>query len=35
MGIVTDSVLQPLVDGFWKGIVPGPVDWAKNRKQRP
>lgn len=27
--IVTDSVLQPMVDGFWKGVLPGPVDWTK------
>jgi len=25
--IVADSVLQPMVDGFWKGALPGPVDW--------
>ncbi len=26
--IVADSVLTPMVEAFWKGALPGPVDWA-------
>lgn len=26
--IVQEGVLDPMVDGFWKGALPGPVDWT-------